>query len=88
MKFECSCTDINGITVSLAVSASQSSFEPCPEASQGILADRDLVSSAFVQSIPQLSEMLVKAHAEAELALQGSYAKLLNIRFNAQEEEA
>jgi len=88
MKFSCSYTNLAGLTVSLGVSASQFLFEPCPKTSEETSIDHGLVSSAFEQSIPQLSMTLVKAHAEVELALQESFVSILQKKINSTEEAA
>ena len=78
MKFECSYTDINGLTVSLAVSATFSFFEPSFENSGATSATPDLVSSAFAQAIPELSTQLLPVHDSACLALQTSFCRVLH----------
>jgi len=88
MKFKCSYTSINGLTVSLSVSAPFSFYEPLSGISEGPLADQDLVSSAFEQAIPELSRQLLPMHDQCELALLGSYTKHLGVQLSNQEEAA
>ena len=77
MNFSSSYTDLNGLTVSLAVSASASYPEPLCEALSQPLAVADLAASAFEQAIPELSGQLVQAHSAAALALHKSYVEAL-----------
>jgi hypothetical protein len=77
MKFDCAYTDESGLTVSLSISAPFSYFEPLFGASGEPCADPGLVSSAFEQAIPELSNLLVQAHRQAGLALIIAYTDLL-----------
>lgn len=77
MKFTCSLTDDEGITVSLTVSALESCQEPSLRVSRGPFAYHSLASSAFVQSLPQLSAQLEQVYLSSGVILASSLSKAL-----------
>jgi hypothetical protein len=77
MKFTCSLTDEDGFTVSLSFSTLESCQEPSLQVSKGPFASHSLASSAFVQSLPQLSAQLEQVYLSSGVILASSLSKAL-----------
>lgn len=77
MKFTCSYTDRQGLTVSLAVSVPPSYYQSSDEGSGLLYEEQDLESLSFEQAIPQLSPQLLQTHSAIELALLDSFNRNL-----------
>ena len=77
MKFTCSLDDDDGLKTSLEASVSESYLGPSSAGSQWRSLDEDLVASAFVRAIPQLSAQLEQVHLSAGTTLLSSFSQVL-----------
>lgn len=78
MKLFMSLDDDAGFKVSLEISVSQSYLGYLSEDSQRQPLGQDLVQSAFVRAIPQLSAQLEQVHLSTSSSLLSSLSQLLN----------